>query len=625
MPIRLPISVKLAAAMIVITVATAGFILVMMSSLNRTKMVEDVIEYAHISLRVLATDIDVLTENFTYRIGEDNVITDVRWTDPPSDPDFRIVDGVKRQTLQVSTIFVWDAAQGEFVRLSTSVQRPDGSRAIGTVLGKTGAVHAALIAGETFQGAASILGRDYITVYVPVRNPAGDIAGALFAATPTDHIDAMIATNERAVITAMIPVLLLTAGLCYGALMLGLRPLNRVNAAMTAIAAGRFDTTVPATRLPDQIGAIARNLENYREKLASAAAEQARLSERDRQAALAASERMQAQSRVVSELRDGMKRLSEGILTQQIESPAHDPFPAEFDGLRQTYNELLSTLQGTMQRLNSVADNVRDNAADIAAASENLSSRVETQAATLEQSLAALTEITGSVQSSASLANEADEAAQSNRRIADQGADVVRRAVEAMQRIEASSGEIGQIINVIEDIAFQTNLLALNAGIEAARAGEAGRGFSVVASEVRSLAQSAYESTHRIKTLISASVQQVTTGSVLVRDAGNSLDQILAAANGISEQVAAMAANAVRQARGLKELNAGVTSLDQVTQQNASMAEQTTAATMALRQQADTLLSELDRFNVTARENASFARRSVATAAYRDYPQHAHG
>ena len=170
-----------------------------------------------------------------------------------------------------------------------------------------------------------------------------------------------------------------------------------------------------------------------------------------------------------------------------------------------------------------------------------------------------------------------------------------------MGSIEESSQQIGQIIGVIDEIAFQTNLLALNAGVEAARAGDAGRGFAVVASEVRALAQRSAEAAKEIKQLISTSHGQVEQGVALVGETGPSLERIVAKVLQINSVVSDIAAGAAQQAAGLQHVNSAVTQIDQATQHNAAMAEQANAASRSLEQESEGLMGLVDQFHVGAR------------------------
>lgn len=329
------------------------------------------------------------------------------------------------------------------------------------------------------------------------------------------------------------------------------------------------------------------------------------------------------QARVVRDIGAGLDRLSRGDLTEQIPNPISDPFPAGYDALREAFNTVVENLTGTVARITDVADQVRGGASEITSAAQDLASRAETQAATLEQSAAALTQMSASVTSTADRARQAEHASRQNRDIAQSSTEIVRDAVTAMRGIEASSEQITRIISVIDDIAFQTNLLALNAGVEAARAGEAGRGFAVVASEVRGLAQRASGSAREIKLLISESASQVKAGSALVGRTGDSLEQILVKAKEVSDQISAIALAANEQAIGLIEVNTGVNQLDQVTQQNAAVAEQANAAAASLQQRAEDLTQEISGFRVAAhgvRTSASRGRMPASLPAVQPLP-----
>ena len=345
---------------------------------------------------------------------------------------------------------------------------------------------------------------------------------------------------------------------------------------------------------------------------AEAEANAARERERTQQAEAA------LQARVVSEISAGLERLAAGNLAQPIDSPAHDPFPQAYEALRASYNSVLAQLGRTVAEIDQIAASVRDDSGEIEKAAQDLSGRAETQAATLEQSAAALTELTESVRAAAARAAEGETVSRNNRDRAEGGARVVQDAIAAMHAIEKSAGQITRIVDVIEDIAFQTNLLALNAGVEAARAGEAGRGFAVVASEVRGLAQRASESAREIKGLIAESGDHVKTGSELVSRTGQSLTEILSMASEVEKLMAEISVSAREQSVGLSEINTGVTQLDQVTQQNAAVAEESTAAASSLRQNADALVQVLTHFQAdqgqSSRPQAAPGRRGSPTA-----------
>ena len=250
---------------------------------------------------------------------------------------------------------------------------------------------------------------------------------------------------------------------------------------------------------------------------------------------------------------------------------------------------------------------INNGASDIRQASDDLSQRTEQQAASLEETAAAMDEITGTVRETAAGANRANTVVGETRIEAEHSGEVVRRAVEAMNGIERASAEIGEIISVIDGIAFQTNLLALNAGVEAARAGDAGKGFAVVASEVRALAQRSADAAKDVKAKIMASSEQVEVGVELVSETGKALQRIIGRIGEISTLVGTIAASAEQQSTGLQQVNTAVSEMDGVTQQNAAMVEEATAAARSLAEEADELARQIARFTLS---NASPAPAS---------------
>ncbi|WP_444454796.1 methyl-accepting chemotaxis protein [Rhodobacter capsulatus] len=322
------------------------------------------------------------------------------------------------------------------------------------------------------------------------------------------------------------------------------------------------------------------------------------------------------QRQVVEQLRDALRHLAEGDLTQSIRTP----FPGEYETLRVDYNEATSKLRDAMLLVLENSSLIRTESGGISRAAEDLSRRTEQQAATLEETAAALNELTASVKSAADRTLKANDMVALARRNTESSGLVVREAVQAMGEISESSNKISRITSVIEEISFQTNLLALNAGVEAARAGEAGRGFAVVASEVRALAQRSSEAAREIAGLISDSAGQVKRGVELVGQAGSALDGIQSSVAEIVTFMSDITASTTEQSAGLSEVNTAILQLDQVTQHNAAMFEETSAASQSLAREADGLNDTMSRFrlgtqNVTTAPASNFRSTRPAAAA----------
>jgi len=315
----------------------------------------------------------------------------------------------------------------------------------------------------------------------------------------------------------------------------------------------------------------------------------------------------------VKEIAGGLAALAEGNLERRITTE----LTPELDQIRTDFNRALERLQGSLRTVSQSAIAISSGAGEIRAAADDLSGRSERQAASLEQTAAALDEITVAVKATADNATRAREIVESATGDAQTSAQVVRQAVLAMRAIETSSQQIGQIIGVIDEIAFQTNLLALNAGVEAARAGDAGRGFAVVASEVRALAQRSAEAAKEIKTLISTSAGQVKEGVGLVNQTGEVLETITRRIAEINESATLIAASAREQASGLQDVNSAVNDMDKATQQNAAMVEESTAASRALADEAAALTKQVEQFKLGDRPPA--ARRAGGFVPVREF------
>ena len=376
------------------------------------------------------------------------------------------------------------------------------------------------------------------------------------------------------------------------------RPVVQAADTTIALSDGKLDVVVEGTGRGDEIGTLARAIEAFkagilrqREMEAEATAARVRAEEDQRhvQAQAIASER----ALVMRSIGSGLSRLAAKDLTFRLD----DTLPGAYATLRRDFNEAMDQLQGAMQRVTSSAGVINSASREISVSADNLSRRTEQQAAGLEQAAASVDEIAKAGAKTADGTREAREIVDAAQSDAKASEEVVRRAVGAMGDIEKGAQQITQIITVIDEIAFQTNLLALNAGVEAARAGDAGRGFAVVASEVRALAQRSADAAKEIKGLISQSSAQVANGVELVAEAGNALARIQARVSEINRSMIEIASGASAQASGLQEINVAVDEMDKVTQQNAAMVEQTTAASHALSQEAMALADMIGAFS----------------------------
>ncbi|EJC79744.1 methyl-accepting chemotaxis protein [Rhizobium leguminosarum bv. trifolii WSM2297] len=391
-------------------------------------------------------------------------------------------------------------------------------------------------------------------------------------------------------------------------------PIARLKTAMNAIAAEEASVEIAGSDRRDEIGQMAKALLVLRDSVDERSALRGREDERQRQiederrgneASLrSASER---QTLAMQALGVGLEKLAGGDLTVAIGDIGED-----YAKLRGDFNAAVDALNGVIHAIAESSRVVNESASDISEATGNLSKRTEQQAAALEETAAALDEITATVKTASERANEAREMVAETKASAGRSGDIVRNAVTAMGRIEESSSRINQIISVIDEIAFQTNLLALNAGVEAARAGEAGRGFAVVAQEVRELAQRSANAAKEIKELISRSATEVEGGVALVRSTGEALLEIEALVNQVNDHVASIATAAREQSTGLNEINGSVNHMDQMTQQNAAMVEETTAASRTLADESTQLKTLLSNFRLRGAGQSPGARYTRA-------------
>ncbi len=280
-----------------------------------------------------------------------------------------------------------------------------------------------------------------------------------------------------------------------------------------------------------------------------------------------------------------MSALASGDLTQRVEGE----FKGSFLQLKTDANTMADKIRAIARRISGASKEVQGATREIASGVADLSARTEHQASSLEETSASMEELATTVRQNAGNAQDANQLAAAASVSAASGGEIATRAVAAMGKIEDSSRQIGDIVGLIQEIAFQTNLLALNAAVEAARAGEAGKGFAVVANEVRALAQRASQASKDIKGLIVNSDNQVREGVTLVKQAGTSLSEIVASVKKVATFVSEIAAATQEQSSGIEQVSKAVTGMDQMTQQNAALVEETNAALYSAQTQVDEL------------------------------------
>jgi methyl-accepting chemotaxis protein len=553
--------------------------------------------------------------------------------------DTSAVDKFTRDTGGVATVF---AKKGDdFVRITTSVKKQDGERAIGTPLEHTHPAYKLAQSGQPYTGSAVLFGKFFITHYEPIKNAAGAVVGIFFVGND-------FSLQQAALEKQIADVRLFETGGLYFIDSQG--PLSEARFAVHPTAKGKkvleaypqsekFFTellSAPDGYTRDALTIFgAKNSDKWaviRKTRTGTGWLVAEVPEAESMARywanmsiiwglLAATTVLlgaglyalirQTVSKPLGELTQAVTAVAQGDLTQTFHTDRHDEIGTlvnEVEGMRQRYMLALSQVR-------EAVDSIGTSSAEIASGNQDLSVRTEQTASNLQRTASSLEQLTGTVKQSADSARQANQLAASAAEVAARGGAVVGQVVTTMDEINQSSKKIADIISVIDGIAFQTNILALNAAVEAARAGEQGRGFAVVASEVRSLAQRSAEAAKEIKTLIGASVERVESGSRLVKNAGNTMDEIVGSVQRVSDIIGEITSAAADQSEGISEVNTSVNQLDQMTQQNAALVEQSAAAAESLRDQAQRLAQAVAVFKLTAAGESTAAHTLMARPA----------
>jgi methyl-accepting chemotaxis protein len=569
--------------------------------------------------RIFATGFEggfTLDDSAMVTVGDKRVPT-LRIGDKPLNLDFTIPDRFTRQTGGNATIFV--AVGDDFVRVSTSVKKENGERAVGTALDRSGAAYAAVRAGKPYIGLAKLFGKQFMTDYEPIRDAGGKVIGVLYVGVDVDQDIVALKNKIKAMKigeTGYYYVLNAAPGKNYGDLIVHPAKEGR-NILDNRDADGRaFVKDI----LEQKHGTIAYPWQNAekgetapRQKVVAftlfkewnwlvaggtyedeITRESAQLRNRNILVGLLALALFAAclaalikriVTRPLMEARDAAVRIAAGDLS------AHTPVHSrdEIGLLAESMNSISSGLSSVVGQVRQGAEQIANASTEISTGNLDLCQRTEEQAVSLASTANSMKDLTETVRRNAGDASQANQLALNTSLVAQEGGRMVRQVIDTMDTIKQSSGKINDIIGVIDGIAFQTNILALNAAVEAARAGEQGRGFAVVATEVRSLAQRSAAAAREIKALIQASSLDVDAGSRLVQEAGSTMNDVLASTEQVTAIMTRISAASSAQSSGIEHVNRSIGEMDDVTQQNAALVEQASAAAQAMQEQADQL------------------------------------
>ena len=488
--------------------------------------------------------------------------------------DFSIVDRFTKETGVTATVFVKDG--DDFVRISTSVKKHGGERAVGTALDRAHPGYACLSKGQSYIGFATLFGIQYMTQYDPITDQAGRVIGVLYVGMNVDGVH-QLGLGAKLSLMAFFATNAVFTFFSWGL----------INA-VTQLDSQRLDEMFAIRNRYLGLGFVAASL-------------------------LAMSVYFVIRRTVTCSLEKAMlsaQKLAQGDLTTQIHVDRRDEI-----------GQLMHAINGISQGIANVVGNVRKSTDQITAASReiasgnaDLSARTESQANSLEETASSMEELTSTVKENSDRAHQANRLVVSASSVAMKGGQAVSEVINTMNDIKNSSRKVVDIIGVIDGIAFQTNILALNAAVEAARAGEQGRGFAVVAAEVRTLAQRSASAAKEIKLLIGDSVQRVDTGSRLVDEAGATMSEIVASVKQVADIMSEIAIASQEQGSGIEQVNIAITEMDSLTQQNAAMVEEAASAAESLHRQAEKLLEAVSIFKLAQAYRSSQAKAMPAPA-----------